>query len=58
MIFFRNSSELVEKIFYLLKNQELIEKISDAGCRRVIENGHDVDSRMTQLIHSISQLKE
>lgn len=57
-IFFRNSSELVEKISYLLENQELIEKISDAGYRRVIEDGHDIDSRMTQLIHSIEQLKE
>jgi len=56
-IFFRNSSELVEKISCLLKNQELIEKISEAGYRRVIEDGHDIDSRMTRLIHSIKQLK-
>lgn len=56
-IFFRNASELIEKISHLLENQELIEKISYAGYRRVVEDGHDIDSRMRRLIHSIEQLK-
>ena len=56
-IFFRNASELVEKIAYLLKNPDLIEKISDAGYRRVIKDGHDIDSRMTGLIASIKRVK-
>lgn len=57
-IFFRNKIDLIEKITFLLKNQELIEKISAAGYCRVNKDGHDIDSRMMRLIATIRLLKD
>lgn len=48
--FFRNRDEMIEKIKYYLANDEIRKKVALAGRQRVIEDGHDVASRMKQLL--------
>lgn len=55
-VFFSDAADLVNKTSYLLKNQNLIEKISEAGYLRVNKDGHDIDSRMIGVINSIRQI--
>ena len=48
--FFRSPEQLVEKLKLYLTNNELRMKVADTGRAWVIEQGHDVISRMQQVI--------
>ncbi len=55
--FFRNRDEMMEKIRYYLANDEVRKRVAFAGHQRVIEAGHDVVSRMRQLITWVEGMK-
>ncbi len=48
--FFRNSDELIEKIHKYLNDEALRNKVASSGFQRVKVDGHDVVSRMRQVI--------
>lgn len=48
--FFRNRDEMMEKIRYYLANDDVRKRVAFAGHRRAIDAGHDVVSRMRQLM--------
>lgn len=56
--FFSDSQEMLQKIANYLSDEERRQKIAEAGCRRVRVAGHDVESRMRQLVHWISDVQE
>lgn len=49
-VFFSSREELVEKVMWLLKHPMEIERIAEAGRRRVWADGHDVTSRARQFV--------
>lgn len=53
-VFFSSKEELVEKATWLLKHPMEIERIAEAGRRRVWADGHDVISRAKQFIECIN----
>lgn len=55
--FFRNQEEMMEKIRYYLANDEVRKRVAFAGHRRAIEDGHDVVSRMRQLITWVDSMR-
>jgi hypothetical protein len=55
--FFRSEAELVEKVEYYLANEEVRGRVADAGRRRVIADGHDVVSRMREMLSHIEALR-
>src|SRR5947208_3167798 len=48
--FFRSISELVDKATYYVTHPEERLAMAEAGFRRVVEDGHDVRSRMRQVL--------
>lgn len=54
-IFFSGKEELVEKVLWLLKHPVEIERIAEAGRRRVWADGHDVISRARQFVELVSR---
>lgn len=56
--FFRDRDEMIEKIRYYLANDEVRKRVAFAGHQRVIEGGHDVFSRMRQLLRWVESVKE
>lgn len=48
--FFRSRGELLEKIEFYLKNPKLLSKLANAGSARLVIDGHDVVSRMRDLL--------
>jgi spore maturation protein CgeB len=48
---------MMEKIMYYLANDEVRKRAAFAGHQRVIEAGHDVVSRMRQLITWVEGMK-
>ena len=46
--YFRTEDELVDKVRFYLKHEDLRERIARKGCERVWKDGHDVKSRMQQ----------
>jgi len=48
--FFRSQDELIEKVDFYLRNPSLLAILAERGRRRVIDDGHDVISRMRELI--------
>jgi spore maturation protein CgeB len=55
--FFRSKAELVEKVEYYLTNNEARARVADAGRRRVIADGHDVVSRMREMLSCVEGLR-
>ena len=51
--FFQSPQDLVEKLDFYLGNEELRRKVASAGRERLIADGHDVVSRMRQMLHWI-----
>lgn len=49
-VFFSSPGELREKVDWLLSRPETIDRIASAGRRRVHGDGHDVGSRVKQLV--------
>lgn len=56
--FFRSAVEVREKLSYFLENESARLQIAAAGHRRVVEDGHDVRSRMQQVVGWVSELQE
>lgn len=55
--FFRSKEELIKKLRRYVQDDLLRRSIAEAGCRRVWADGHDVVSRMGQLLVRIEELK-
>jgi spore maturation protein CgeB len=56
--FFRSKEEMTQKIEYYLNNDASRKKIADGGLKRVHSDGHDVDSRMRQLLSWVTEVRE
>jgi spore maturation protein CgeB len=54
--YFRSRDEMMQKLNDYLDDAEVRLKTAEAGYRKVISAGHDVDSRMKQLLGWISEL--
>jgi spore maturation protein CgeB len=54
--FFRNKDEMVSKIEYYLAHDALREAVAAGGWRRVHTDGHDVVSRMRDLIEQVENI--
>jgi len=55
--FFRSKEELVFKLRRYIQNDDLRQSVAESGYRRVRADGHDVLSRMRQLLIWIEELK-
>lgn len=55
--FFRSRDEMMEKIRKYLSDDLARTRVADAGARRVREDGHDVGSRMRQLLAWVSDIQ-
>ena len=55
--FFRSQDELIEKLKLYLEDESLRQSVAAKGYRRVIEDGHNVISRMEQVLKSVALLK-
>lgn len=56
-IFFSSKEELVENALWLLKHPVEIERIAEAGRRRVWADGHDVTSRARQFVEHLGSIQ-
>lgn len=56
--FFRNKKEFLEKIKFYLANDTQREAVAKAGYNKVCEEGHDVISRMSQVLIWVDEIKE
>lgn len=56
--FFHSSTELLEKVDFYLCNDEIRQRVGEAGRRRVATDGHDAVSRMRQMLFWIQELRE
>jgi len=52
-VFFSSPVELVDKARWLVNNPEQARRIASAGRARCIRDGHDVDSRMRQMLDAV-----
>lgn len=55
--YFRNKEEMIEKIRYYLSNDDKREEIAQNGYNRVVEDGHDVVSRMKYAMDIIASFQ-
>lgn len=56
--FFASKEELIQKLRRYVDNESLRISVAQAGYQRVVDDGHDVVSRMQQVIDWVGQLKE
>jgi spore maturation protein CgeB len=56
--FFRSPAEMAEKIERYLTDDMCRNKVAAAGLRRVHTDGHDVDSRMRQVLAWVAEIQE
>lgn len=56
--FFRTGEELIFKLKRYIENDRLRESVADAGYHRVIHDGHDVASRMRQVLEWVYKLSK
>jgi spore maturation protein CgeB len=52
--FFRSREELLDKVKFYIAHEELRQKIAENGYRRVIRDGHDVNSRMRYFLSIVT----
>ena len=57
-IYFKTKEELVSKCLYLLKNPEIISKISSAGFKRLMQDGHSVRDRVKEIVRNYERIKQ
>lgn len=55
--YFRSPEELVGKADYYLANEQARRSVAAAGHLRVYESGHDVASRMREMLHHIEKIQ-
>ena len=56
--YFRNEMEMMEKISFYLSNLPELSRVSSAGYSRVVSEGHDIYSRMRNMIESAVIIKD
>jgi spore maturation protein CgeB len=54
--YFRSPQEMIEKILFYLNNDALRKRVAYSGRARLLRDGHDVDSRMIQLMSWVDQI--
>lgn len=55
--FFRTKEELIQKLKRYIENDQLRHSVAEAGYYRIIHDGHDVISRMRQVLEWVYQFK-
>ena len=55
--FFRSTDELIAKLHRYVPDAALHRRVAEAGYRRVVADGHDVISRMRQVIAWVNELR-
>lgn len=55
--FFRTKEELIQKLKRYIENDQLRHSVAEAGYYRIIHDGHDVISRMQQVLEWVYQFK-
>jgi spore maturation protein CgeB len=55
--FFRSGDELIAKLHRYVADEALRRSVAEAGYRRVVADGHDVISRMRQVINWVNELR-
>jgi len=55
--FFRTREELIQKLKRYIENDRLRQSVAEAGYRRAIRDGHDVVSRMKQVLEWVYKFK-
>ncbi|MEJ2671402.1 MAG: glycosyltransferase [Deltaproteobacteria bacterium] len=56
--FFRSKQELIAKLRRYVADEALRRRVAEAGYRRVVADGHDVVSRMRQVITWVNELRQ
>ena len=56
--FFRNKEELIQKVNLYLNDEKLRRSVANKGYQRVISDGHDVISRMKELLQWVAELNK
>jgi spore maturation protein CgeB len=51
--FFRSKSEMLEKIAFYIRYPAVADKVAQAGYKKVKNSGHDIDSRIKEMLHLI-----
>ena len=52
-VFFKNKDELVAKVKYYLSNRDKLNLICARGQQRVIQDGHDIYSRLNDVVKMV-----
>jgi spore maturation protein CgeB len=55
--FFKSRDELIAKLHRYVSDEALRRSVAEAGYRRVVADGHDVISRMRQVITWVNELQ-
>jgi spore maturation protein CgeB len=55
--FFKSGHELIAKLHRYVPDEALRRKVAEAGYRRILADGHDVMSRMRQVINWVNELR-
>ncbi len=55
--FFRTQNEMIDKIKFYLGDEQARQRVADGGYQRVVNAGHDVDSRMRTMLGWIAEIK-
>mgnify|MGYP001293732790 CR=1 FL=1 len=58
IVFFKNNDDMLKKIKFLIQNEKANKKIAIAGFDNVYKNGHDIKSRMKELINIIDRYEK
>jgi hypothetical protein len=53
--YFRSPAELAEKTDYYLRNEKARTKVAASGQQRAYRDGHDVDSRMREMVAALTR---
>lgn len=53
--YFRSCDEMITKLRYFLENDKARSMVAEAGYRKVVSAGHDVDSRMKQMLLTLAE---
>ena len=53
IVFFRSTTELLQKVRYYLANEDERRRIAQAGRERLLQDGHEVGDRVKQVLHLV-----
>ncbi|OGB28537.1 MAG: hypothetical protein A3F78_15475 [Burkholderiales bacterium RIFCSPLOWO2_12_FULL_61_40] len=56
--FFRNQNEMIDKIKFYVGDERARQHVADRGYQKVVNAGHDVDSRMRTMLGWIAEIKK